>query len=85
MGAIRTVATVTRSFHNLKPFERPTPEMVQEAVLAASKIGIQFDRQGRAFARFVPSPPRGFRYEKGKLVPRFAHSTPHRYGKRNQE
>lgn len=70
------IATI-RAFHNAL-FSRdvkPTHITIDEAFKLAKKQGVTLDRNGRAYAPFLPATPllpngRHGRWEKGQVVPR---------------
>ncbi len=54
--------------YDLDKGTKPSVRMIVETANKARKDGILFGDDGRCYAPFVPSPPRGMRWEKGKLV-----------------
>ncbi len=70
---VRNIKDITTEHHRLHRNTKPTSEEVAEAYKASVKRGLLLDEYGRCYARFLPAPPKGMRYDKtGKLVPRFS-------------
>lgn len=71
---IFNIKTAVTRYLGLKPWVKPTPEQVQDAVRIARERGHRFGAHGRGVAPWMPN-KKGFRIARGKYVPRFAHRT----------
>jgi hypothetical protein len=71
MAKIATIKTWTKRLPRDIADGCPTRRHLMRAAISyAAQFGVGIDTYGRAFAKFVPSPPRGMRWQTGKLVPR---------------
>jgi hypothetical protein len=71
-SGILTIRGAVKRFTDHDTRQRPSNAVIDKAITEAAKRGIRFDSNGRGVAPWLPNKA-GYRYEKGKLIRRFAH------------